>query len=59
MLGPEHAATAAAHGWTRRDISSYLFQTARLPASRFRANFDVAGMGAVDARASPATSCCR
>jgi hypothetical protein len=39
VLGPEHAATAAAHGWTRRDISSYLFQTARLPASRFRANF--------------------
>jgi hypothetical protein len=40
VLGPEHAATAAAHGWTRRDISSYLFQTARLPASRFRANFN-------------------
>ena len=41
VLGPEHAATAAAHGWTRRDISAYLFQTARLPASVFRRSFDV------------------
>ncbi len=41
VLGPEHAATAAAAGWTRRDIASYLFQTARLPARVFRASFDV------------------
>jgi hypothetical protein len=41
VLGPEHAATAAAHGWSRRDVSAYLFQTARLPASVFRASFDV------------------
>jgi hypothetical protein len=40
-LCPEHAATAAAHKWTRRDISSYLFHTARLPVSQVRANFDV------------------
>src|SRR3984893_9297854 len=30
-LGPEHAATAPSHGWRRRDISSYLFDKARLP----------------------------
>jgi hypothetical protein len=30
---PEHAATAAAHNWTRRDISSYLFHKARLPVA--------------------------
>ena len=29
-LCPEHAATCAAAGWTRRDVSSYLFQTARM-----------------------------
>lgn len=38
-LCPEHAATAASHGWTRRDISSYLFQRARLPVGLVRANF--------------------
>lgn len=38
-LGPEHASTIASHGWTRRDVSSYLFQTARLPAATFRAAF--------------------
>ena len=38
-LGPEHAATAAAHGWTRRDIASYLFERARLPMGVVRANF--------------------
>lgn len=39
-LCPEHAATTAAHGWTRRDIASYLFETARLPARTLRAAFD-------------------
>jgi hypothetical protein len=38
-LCPEHAATAAAHRWTRRDIASYLFQKARLPVDLVRANF--------------------
>ena len=38
-LCPEHAATAAAHGWTRRDISSYLFHRARLPVAVVRASF--------------------
>jgi hypothetical protein len=39
-LGPEHAATIASAGWTKRDISSYLFERARLPAAEIRANFD-------------------
>jgi hypothetical protein len=39
-LSPEHAATIAARGWTRRDVSSYLFQHARLPARDFRAAFE-------------------
>jgi hypothetical protein len=39
-LGPEHAATAASHGWSRRDISSYLFDKARLPLATVRANFE-------------------
>jgi len=39
-LGPEHAATASSHGWSRRDISSYLFDKARLPLGRVRANFE-------------------
>jgi hypothetical protein len=41
VLGPEHAATTAAHGWSRRDVSFYLYQRARLPISTFRRNFDV------------------
>ena len=39
-LGPEHAATAALHGWTRQDVVSYLFDRARLPAGQVRAQFD-------------------
>jgi hypothetical protein len=39
-LCPEHAATAAAHGWTRRDIASYLFHRARLPVQQVRDHFD-------------------
>jgi hypothetical protein len=38
-LCPEHAATAAAHQWTRRDIASYLFHKARLPVAQVRAHF--------------------
>jgi hypothetical protein len=41
VLGPEHAATIAAAGWTRRDVQSYLHQKARLPAGVFRDAFDV------------------
>lgn len=39
MLGPEHAATIAAAGWSRRDVSLYLYQRARRPAQEFRAHF--------------------
>lgn len=42
VLGPEHAATIAAAGWTRRDVQSYLYERARLPAGRLREAFDVA-----------------
>lgn len=38
-LCPEHAATIAAAGWSRRDIASYLFQQARMPASVLRSAF--------------------
>lgn len=38
-LCPEHAATIAAAGWTRRDVASYLFERARLPAGQLRAAF--------------------
>ena len=38
-LCPEHAASLARHGWTRRDVQSYLFERARLPAHVFREAF--------------------
>ncbi len=38
-LCPEHAATIAAAGWRRRDVQSYLFDRARLPAGELRAAF--------------------
>jgi hypothetical protein len=41
VLGPEHAATIAAAGWGRRDVQSFLYETARLSAGDFRAAFDV------------------
>lgn len=41
VLGPEHAATIAAAGWTRRDVQSYLYESARLPARKLRGAFDV------------------
>jgi hypothetical protein len=39
LLGPEHAATIAAAGWTRRDVQSYLYERARRPAGEFRRAF--------------------
>ncbi len=39
LLCPEHAATCAAAGWSRRDVSSYLFQKARLPAAELKQAF--------------------
>ncbi len=41
ILGPEHAATIAAAGWTRRDVQSFLFERARLPARVLRGAFQV------------------
>ena len=41
VLCPEHAATIAGAGWDRRDVQSYLFETARLPAGELRAAFDL------------------
>jgi hypothetical protein len=38
-LCPEHAATIAAAGWTRRDVASYLYERARLPAGVLRDAF--------------------
>jgi len=39
VLCPEHAATIAGHGWTRDDVQSFLYDTARLPAGRLRQAF--------------------
>ena len=38
-LCPEHAATIAGHGWTRRDVSAYLFERARRPAGEYRRQY--------------------
>jgi hypothetical protein len=41
VLGPEHAATIARAGWTRRDVQTYLYERARLPKYVFDEAFDV------------------
>lgn len=38
--GPEHAASLAAASFTRRDIQSYLYERARIPAGVFRRHFE-------------------
>lgn len=40
ILGPEHAASLAQRAMTRRDVQSYLFDHARLPAGLFRRHFE-------------------
>jgi hypothetical protein len=40
VLCPEHAATIAAHGWSRGDVQSFLYERARLPRGTLRAAFD-------------------
>jgi hypothetical protein len=40
-LCPEHAATIAAAGWSRRDVQSYLYERARMPARVFHEQFDL------------------
>ena len=39
ILGPEHAATIAGHGWSRDAVQAFLFERARLPAGRLRGAF--------------------
>ena len=39
VLGPEHARSIAAGGLLREDVSSYLYEKARFPASLFRRHF--------------------
>jgi hypothetical protein len=39
VLGPEHARSLADRGLTRRDVSSYLFDHARLPLSLLKRHF--------------------
>jgi hypothetical protein len=41
VLGPEHAATIASCGWSRADVQSFLFESARLPRRVLRGAFDV------------------
>jgi hypothetical protein len=40
VLGPEHAASIAQRAMTRKDIASYLFDRARMPAHVFRRHFE-------------------
>ena len=40
ILGPEHAASLASALMTRKDISSYLFDHARMPAGEYRRHFE-------------------
>lgn len=40
VLGPEHAASLARRSMTRRDVQSYLFDVARVPAGVFRRHFE-------------------
>jgi len=39
-LGPEHAQSLAMRGLTRSDVSSYLYERARIPARTFRRHFE-------------------
>lgn len=36
VLGPEHAATIAADGWSKADVQKFLFEQARVPVQRAR-----------------------
>ena len=46
--GPEHAASMAQRALSRKDVSSYLFDRARMPASRLPPPLRGAGLDAVD-----------
>ncbi len=41
ILGPEHAASIAAAGFSRRDVQVFLYEKARLPMARFRRAFEI------------------
>ena len=41
FLGPEHAGTIADAGWSRRDVQTFLYEKARLPAAHYRRAFVV------------------
>lgn len=41
VLCPEHAATIAAHGWSRSDVQAFLYEQARLPRGTLRRAFDI------------------
>lgn len=36
VLGPEHAATIAADGWSKQDVQKFIFEQARVPLKRAR-----------------------
>ena len=36
LLGPEHAATVAQSGFTRRDVQMWLYENARMPLSTYK-----------------------
>jgi hypothetical protein len=40
ILGPEHAYSLASNGFSRDDVSLYLYDRARIPASTFRRHFE-------------------
>jgi hypothetical protein len=40
VLGPEHAASLALRALSRKDVSSYLFDHARMPAAVFKRHFE-------------------
>jgi hypothetical protein len=50
VLGPEHAATVAASGWTKADFKRALWERARVPLSRFAPD-NVARFAATDPEA--------
>ena len=45
ILGPEHAHSLASDGFARDDVSLYLYDRARMPASRVPAPLRGAGVG--------------
>ena len=48
VLGPEHAQSLANAGLERRDVASYLFDHARIPAGDVPPSLQRAGLGGVD-----------